>query len=169
VATATGAVSLQCTGAPPPPADTVSPAPGKATVDPVTAVQLGASWHRGCPVDPYPIAKMRTVGHYPAADDELSMEDDNTSAFSCQVIPGSEHWAQRAYGRAIELNPVLNPLIDGGHAAQPENAAAYVDRSRAEPGLIHPGYATVRVFTDRGWRWGGNWKSPIDYQHFERR
>jgi D-alanyl-D-alanine carboxypeptidase len=23
----------------------------------------------------------------------------------------------------------------------------------------------VRVFTDRGWRWGGYWRTPIDYQH----
>jgi len=21
---------------------------------------------------------------------------------------------------------------------------------------------------DRGWRWGGYWRTPIDYQHFER-
>jgi hypothetical protein len=23
------------------------------------------------------------------------------------------------------------------------------------------------VFTDRGWRWGGAWRNPVDYQHFE--
>ncbi|MGZ6777974.1 MAG: M15 family metallopeptidase [Mycobacterium sp.] len=22
---------------------------------------------------------------------------------------------------------------------------------------------------DRGWRWGGNWRTPKDYQHFELR
>jgi D-alanyl-D-alanine carboxypeptidase len=26
----------------------------------------------------------------------------------------------------------------------------------------------MAVFTDRGWRWGGYWRTPIDYQHFER-
>ena len=36
----------------------------------------------------YPIAKMRTVDGYPGADDELSMEDNNTSAFNCRPLPG---------------------------------------------------------------------------------
>jgi hypothetical protein len=212
VVTAAGAVSLQCTAAPPPPAGTAPPAPATVTVEPVTAAQLGASWHPGCPVGPgklrrigvshigfdnqthrgelvvhqelvaqvitifedlyrhrYPIEKMRTLDQYPAADDELSMEDNNTSAFSCRVIPASGNWTQHAYGRAIDLNPLLNPLIDGSGAFQPKNAAVYLDRNRVEPGLIHAGDSTVHVFTDRGWRWGGNWKSPIDYQHFERR
>ena len=46
--------------------------------------------------------------------------------------------------------------------------AAYLDRSRAVPGLLHGADPTVHVFTDRGWRWGGYWTTPIDYQHFER-
>lgn len=31
------------------------------------------------------------------------------------------------------------------------------------------GDAAVRVFTDHGWRWGGYWRTPKDYQHFQRR
>ena len=34
----------------------------------------------------FPIEKIRTVDHYPAADDELSMEDNNTSAFNCTAL-----------------------------------------------------------------------------------
>jgi hypothetical protein len=34
--------------------------------------------------------------------------------------------------------------------------------------MLHAGDAAVRTFTDRGWRWGGDWRNPIDYQHFER-
>jgi hypothetical protein len=116
----------------------------------------------------YPIAKIRTVDHYPAADDELSMEDNNTSAFSCRGIPGSDHWSQHAYGRAIDLNPLLNPCIYASGAFEPHNAAAYLDRSRSDPGLLHNGDPAVHVFTDHGWRWGGDWTTPIDYQHFER-
>ncbi len=221
VVAAVAAVSVQCSSAPMPPA---APAPAlsapasastagpvRATVDPVTAAELGASWHPGCPVAPgklrrvsvdhigfdtqahrgelvvheelvpqviaifeelyrlhYPIEKMRTVDQYRAADDELSMEDNNTSAFSCRAIPGSGRWTQHAYGRAIDLNPLLNPYIGAGGEFRPKNAAVYVKRDRIEPGLIHDGDASVHVFTDRGWRWGGNWKSPIDYQHFEK-
>jgi D-alanyl-D-alanine carboxypeptidase len=30
------------------------------------------------------------------------------------------------------------------------------------------GKYAVGVFADRGWRWGGDWRTPKDYQHFER-
>jgi hypothetical protein len=116
----------------------------------------------------FPIEKIRTVDHYPAADDELSMEDNNTSAFNCRGIPGTNRWSQHAYGRAIDLNPLLNPSIDSTGAFQPKNAAPYLDRSRTDPGVLHSGDPAVHVFTDRGWRWGGYWMTPIDYQHFER-
>ncbi|OBH61889.1 peptidase M15 [Mycobacterium sp. E2479] len=116
----------------------------------------------------FPIDKIRTADHYAAADDELSMADDNTSAFNCRGIPGSGHWSQHAYGRAIDVNPRLNPCVDASGTFQPQNAANYLDRGRREPGLLHDGDPAVRVFTDRGWRWGGHWTAPIDYQHFER-
>jgi D-alanyl-D-alanine carboxypeptidase len=117
----------------------------------------------------YPIDKMRTVDHYPRADDELSMEDNNTSAFNCRDIPGTGRWSLHAYGRAIDLNPLLNPYIDDTGAFQPKNAAPYLDRNLTDPGLLHDGDPAVRVFTDHGWRWGGYWRTPKDYQHFERR
>jgi D-alanyl-D-alanine carboxypeptidase len=182
-----------------------------ATVQLVTAAELGASWRPGCPVEPgrlrrvdvdhigfdgqthrgelivhqdlvpevitifgqlyqlrYPIEKIRTVDQYPAASDELQMEDNNTSAFSCRDIPGTGRWSWHAYGRAIDVNPLLNPYIDATGAFQPKNAAAYMDRSRTDPGLLHSGDPAVHVFTDRGWQWGGYWRSPIDYMHFER-
>ncbi|OBI42996.1 peptidase M15 [Mycobacterium colombiense] len=116
----------------------------------------------------FPIERIRTADRYPAADDELSMEDDNTSAFNCRGIPGSEHWSQHAYGRAIDLNPRLNPCVYADGTFQPHNAAEYLDRNRSDPGLLHGGDPGVHIFTDRGWRWGGYWTSPADYQHFER-
>ena len=116
----------------------------------------------------YPIEKVRTVDNYPGADDELSMEDNNTSAFNCRDIPGTGRWSQHAFGRAIDVNPLLNPEIDRTGAIQPKTAGPYLDRNRTDPGILHAGDAVVRVFTDRGWRWGGDWRSPIDYQHFER-
>jgi hypothetical protein len=115
----------------------------------------------------YPIEKIRTVDNYQGADDELSMEDNNTSAFNCREIPGTGRWSLHAFGRAIDLNPLLNPEIDEG-VLQPKTAGPYVDRNRTDPGVLHAGDAAVRVFTDRGWRWGGDWRTPKDYQHFER-
>ena len=85
----------------------------------------------------YPIEKIRTVDAYPAADDELSMADNNTSAFNCRDIPGTGRWSLHAFGRAIDLNPLLNPFIDRTGAFQPKNAAPYLDRNRTDPGLLH--------------------------------
>jgi hypothetical protein len=95
------------------------------------------------------------------------MEDNNTSAFNCRDIPGTGRWSLLAYGRAVDLNPRLNPYIDRTGAFQPKNAAPYLDRNLADPRLLHDGDAAVRVFTDHGWR-GGDWRTPKDYQHFER-
>jgi hypothetical protein len=116
----------------------------------------------------YPIERMRTVDNYPNADDEASMRDNNTSAFNCRIIPGTERWSQHAYGRAIDLNPLLNPYVGRTGAFQPGNAGPYLDRSRRDPGLLHAGDPAVRVFTDRAWAWGGYWRTVKDYQHFER-
>ncbi|WP_244975566.1 M15 family metallopeptidase [Mycobacterium kubicae] len=193
------------------PPTSAPPAPAAATVQPVTAAELGTTWQPGCPVEPeqlrrvevdyvgldgqthrgplivhqdlvpdviaifdqlhrlgYPVDKMQTVDHYPNADDELSMEDNNTSAFNCRRIPGSDDWSPHAYGRAIDINTLLNPCLYVSGYFEPRNAAAYLDRNRTDPGLLHIGDPAVLAFTDRGWRWGGEWNAPLDYQHFER-
>jgi len=113
----------------------------------------------------YPVEKMRTVEHYRGAEDELSMRDNNTSAFNCRVL--ADGWSVHAYGRAVDINPLINPYIDASGDLQPTTAARYLDRRRDDLGLLHGGDAAVRAFTSRGWRWGGDWHNPIDYQHFE--
>jgi hypothetical protein len=70
----------------------------------------------------YPIAKMQTAEHYPNAADEQPMEDNNTSAFNCRPLPGSTSWSEHAYGRAIDLNPLLNPYIDRTGDLEPATA-----------------------------------------------
>jgi hypothetical protein len=117
----------------------------------------------------YPIAKMQTVARYPGAEDELSMQDNNTSAFNCRMLPSGRAWALHAYGRAIDVNPLINPFIDSRGDIQPKTAGPYLDRNRTDPGILHAGDPAVSAFTDRGWRWGGDWRTPKDYQHFERR
>lgn len=116
----------------------------------------------------YPIDKMRTVDEYPGADDELSMADNNTSAFNCRRLP-SGRWSLHARGRAIDINPLLNPYVEPSGAFQPANAGPFLDRGRTDPGMLRDGDPAVQAFLGRGWRWGGHWRNPIDYQHFERR
>jgi hypothetical protein len=115
----------------------------------------------------YPIAKMQTVDHYPGAQDELSMEDNNTSAFNCRPLPGGTGWSLHAYGRAVDVNPLVNPYLDRGGDLQPTTARQYLDRDRPVAGLLRAGDPAVEAFTTRGWRWGGAWSNPVDYQHFE--
>ncbi|CAM5784067.1 Peptidase M15C domain-containing protein OS=Cellulomonas persica OX=76861 GN=CPE01_11260 PE=4 SV=1 [Cellulomonas persica] len=111
----------------------------------------------------YPIRSMRLVDDF-GADDTASMDADNTSAFNCRAITGGTGWSEHAYGRALDLNPVENPYVIGSHVA-PRAGRAFVDRSPA-PGVIRPDDEVVRAFADAGWRWGGYWDSPTDYQHF---
>ncbi len=111
----------------------------------------------------YPIASMRLVDDFGGSDD-ASMAADNTSAFNCRAITGGTGWSEHAYGRAIDVNPVENPYVVGGHVAPPAGKA-FADR-HAAPGVVQAGDVVVRAFAAQGWRWGGSWTNPIDYQHF---
>jgi len=112
----------------------------------------------------FPIERMEPVDGY-GGDDDLSMAANNTSAFNCRTTTGGSSWSEHSYGRAIDINPLLNPYVRGETVLPPEGAA-YADRSLDEPGMIHSGEAVVDAFAAHGWVWGGTWSSPKDYQHF---
>lgn len=112
----------------------------------------------------FPIRQMVLVDRY-GADDDRSMAADNTSAFNCRPVEGTTRWSQHAYGRAIDINPVENPYVLGDHVSPP-SGRRFADRSKHAMGMIHAGDAVVRAFASVGWRWGGYWASPKDYQHF---
>jgi hypothetical protein len=108
------------------------------------------------------------VDNYPGAEDELSMRDNNTSAFNCRAIPGSGAWSQHAYGRDVDINPLLNPSLGSSSGLEPATAEEYLDRTRDVAGMLRADSPAVAAFLDRGWSWGGAWRDPVDYQHFER-
>lgn len=111
----------------------------------------------------FPIERMRLVDDFDA-DDQASMRANNTSAFNCRTVAGTNRWSNHAFGKAIDINPLRNPYVKNGRVDPPEGAP-WVDRSDRRPGMFHGGSAEVAAFTDRGWGWGGHWRSP-DYQHF---
>lgn len=111
----------------------------------------------------YPIRSMRLVDDFGGSDD-ASMAADNTSAFNCRPISRGTGWSEHAYGRAIDLNPVENPYVRGSLVLPPEGAR-FADRPDA-PGVVQAGDPVVRAFAAHGWQWGGDWSSPVDYQHF---
>ncbi|WP_426310301.1 M15 family metallopeptidase [Cellulosimicrobium sp. E-16] len=111
----------------------------------------------------YPIRSMRLVDDF-GGDDDASMAADNTSAFNCRPVAGTDRWSEHSFGRAIDVNPVENPWVRGTAVAPPAGAA-FVAREPA-PGVILPDDVVVRAFAAAGWSWGGAWESPVDYQHF---
>ncbi|HEU4943495.1 MAG TPA: M15 family metallopeptidase [Gaiellaceae bacterium] len=112
----------------------------------------------------FPIRRMLGVEVYRGSDD-ASMRADNTSAFNCRYVEGTNRWSEHAYGRAIDVNTVENPYVHGG-LVEPAAGRAYLDRSRRRPGMAVESGVLVRAFEAVGWGWGGRWRSAKDYQHF---
>jgi D-alanyl-D-alanine carboxypeptidase len=113
----------------------------------------------------FPIRQMRLVDDY-GADDFVSIEADNTSAFNCRTATGSSRWSEHAYGRALDVNPIENPYVNRSGMTSHTASIPYLDRSRPRPGMAVSGGALVAAFESVGWGWGGRWDSPKDYQHF---
>jgi hypothetical protein len=185
--------------------------PFEASVAPVTASQLGRSWHPGCPVGPrdlrlvrvsyvgfdgrahigtlvvhravkddvqsvfrtlyrlrFPIRRMEPVSKY-GGSDRRSMAADNTSGFNCRYASatGPRRWSAHAYGKAIDVNTIENPYVQGNYVS-PAAGRMYLDRSRYRTGMAVAGGVLVRAFASVGWLWGGRWTGTPDYQHFSR-
>lgn len=111
----------------------------------------------------YPIHSIRLVDEYDA-DDEKSMEANNTSCFNYRGTTSGARLSKHAYGMAIDINPLWNPCIhvSGKHAGliEPKTAKRTHKINRNDP--------CYKLFIKHGFRWGGAWKSIKDYQHFER-
>lgn len=116
----------------------------------------------------YPIERMRLVDRY-GADDERSMTANNTSAFNYRRIAGSTRLSNHSQGRAIDINPLYNPMVArGGAVVQPRAGRQWANRSRRSPYRITEGDLLYRLFRQHGFSWGGNWRKRKDYQHFEK-
>lgn len=110
----------------------------------------------------FPIKKVVPVNIY-KWDDDASMLDNNTSAFNYRVVSGTRTFSNHATGKAIDINPFLNPMIKGDRVS-PEGAVYNPEK----PGTISKRSWLLMEFRKRGWRWGGDWVNSKDYQHFEK-
>ncbi len=119
----------------------------------------------------YPIERMLLIDEY-GADDELSMSDNNTSAFNYREIAGSSRMSRHSLGVAIDINPRYNPYVKktGSNETKisPANGADYADRSQEFDHKIDENDLCYQLFTEHGFTWGGSWNSVKDYQHFEK-
>ena len=100
-------------------------------------------------------------------DDDKSMEANNTSAFNCRTTDRGA-MSRHAMGMAVDINPIQNPYREG-NVTSPEAGRAYDQPNKRRSdivGIILNGDIVTRAFARQGWRWGGNWKNTVDYQHF---
>lgn len=115
----------------------------------------------------FPIQKIRPLSG--ADKDSAQVRANYTATYNCRDVTGQKGiLSQHSYGRAIDINPVENPYIKG-EIIIPEAGKPYCDRSKPFKGKITKDSLIYKLFTERGWDWGGGWYDLQDYQHFEKR
>ncbi len=118
----------------------------------------------------YPIERMRLIDDYDA-DDEASMNDNNSSCFCYRVVDGTKKLSNHARGLAVDINTRYNPYVrqrNGRWLISPEKGKPYADRSKRFQYKIVEGDLCHRLFLEHGFKWGGSWQTMKDYQHFEK-
>ena len=111
----------------------------------------------------FPVGKVIPVVSY-QWNDHQSMADNNSSSFNFRVIEGTAKLSMHSLGKAVDINPVQNPVIYANGVIAPEGAT-YLSQER---GTLTADHAVVQEFFKRGWHWGGNFEQPKDYHHFEK-
>lgn len=112
----------------------------------------------------YKIDKINLVEKYDA-NDELSMQDNNTSAFNYRIVETGDKLSWHCFGLAIDINPLYNPYILNNEI-YPSTATKYVDRNQEFVGKIDHQDLAYITFKKYGWKWGGDFINSKDYQHF---
>ena len=107
----------------------------------------------------FPIEKMVPVAVF-NWNDNTSMAANNTSGFNYRTIFGTMRFSHHATGRAIDINPALNPYVRGVFIAPP--GAVYDTKVR---GTVTEEIA--ELFKKRGWEWGGDWTPASGRQDYQ--
>ena len=117
----------------------------------------------------YQLECIELVDNYDANDEE-SMRANNTSCFNYRYVSFTTLVSKHGLGMAIDINPLYNPYVkevEGQMSVEPLTGAAYVDRTKDFPHKIDENDLAYKLFTERGFFWGGHWNDSKDYQHFE--
>lgn len=117
----------------------------------------------------YPIEKIRLIDEYDA-DDELSMEDNNSSCFNFRLISHTNKISKHGLGLAVDINTLYNPytkIVDGKRIIEPITGEPYLDREKDFDYKIEKGDLCYKLFIEHEFEWGGEWDDRQDYQHFE--
>ncbi len=112
----------------------------------------------------FPVEKCIPIVKYGWSDNK-SMADNNTSMFNYRKIAGKKSLSNHSYGVAIDINPFQNPAVYKSGKISPKGAK--YDKSAR--GTLLANSAVTKYFKSKGWRWGGNWNSLKDWQHFDKK
>ena len=119
----------------------------------------------------FPIYSVLPICHFDASD-EISMSNNNSSAYNPRLIAGTSDISIHAYGAALDINPVQNPYVKLGDLDKndlkiyPAAGKAYLNRHHQQSGMVEDIVSSVQKagFTI----WGGDWTDRrIDYHHFQ--
>ncbi len=122
----------------------------------------------------YPIERMVLPDNY-MADDEIMMRDNNSSSFNFRFISHTDKISKHGMGMAVDINTLYNPYHkivtnDDGtqtEVIEPATGKDYLDRSKDFDYKIDKDDLCYKLFTEKGFEWGGDWTESKDYQHFE--
>ena len=126
----------------------------------------------GLLLDSFPIAHVIPIYRYglnadsTGWDDAASMADNNTSAFNFRGKAHVPETSKHAQGIAIDINPLLNPLVRAGTNGTVRGPAHGRYDPRRPGTLTHP--RILKHLAPHGWTWGGRWQRPQDHQHIEK-
>ena len=118
----------------------------------------------------YRVERVQLIDAY-GGNDFKSIEANNTSAFNCRLTTGAKTMSAHAKGRAIDLNPLINPYVDKTGTSHKKSLGFVTRQQRAKSdaaGMIKVDGIVVNTFKKYGWKWGGEWNSIKDYQHFSK-
>ena len=122
-------------------------------------------------INRYPIERMRLIDYWDA-DDENSMAANNSSSFNFRRISHTNKVSKHGCGMAIDINRLYNPyqktLANGKTVVEPAAGKRYLNRKQKFDYKITKGDLCYRLFKQHGFKWGGDWTSMKDYQHFEK-
>ncbi len=110
----------------------------------------------------FPLEEVSPVVKY-SWDDEASMSANNSSGFNYRKIAGQDIMSFHSQGKAIDLNPRINPWVQG-ETIQPANGSYNIEKA----GTLFNGHPVVEFMKERGWEWLGDWEKYQDYQHFQK-
>ena len=119
----------------------------------------------------YPIERMVLIDNYNAEDDP-SMIANNSSCFNFRFVAGTKSLSKHSRGMAIDINPLYNPYVkrtqSGSIDISPRIGSPYANRNKSFNYKIDKNDLCYKLFIAHGFKWGGDWSTVKDYQHFEK-